>query len=119
MASIAGCLFLHASISDQIRHRERVVRATVKVPVDLCDALLHAFHKVAQGAQAVLILRAVVDASERDDGVVQHEANEGLFLGRLAGGGARENLAVQAGGERRDGVHVVGLEMTTSAQTVS
>ena len=108
-------LLFETAIGDQVRHWEGIVRSAVEVPVNFGDTLLHSLQEVAERAETVLVLRAVSDTGEGDNGVVEDEADEGLLLGRLGRlgvdrGRAGHDLSVHVGGERRDRVDAVGLE---------
>ena len=108
-------LLFEATVDDQIRHRERVVGRAVEVPVNLSDALVHALQEVAQGAETIFVLLAMLDASERNHSVVEHEADEALLFRRLSlrriqGSGAGHDLTMQVGSEGRDRADSVCLD---------
>ena len=91
-----------ATVDDRIRVRNRVVREAIVLVVNLCNPFLCPTDVRRQVAKAVLVRRTALDASQRDDGVVEDpsDVRRGSRIG--IGGAAGQNLCDEVRGEGRN-----------------
>ena len=86
---VAYVLLRLAAVNNWVRcdRRRGVVPITIVQEVDLRNTLLHALHEIIEQTQTVRVRRlAVRDASERDNSIVQQEANVGGLVARSGRG---------------------------------
>lgn len=60
-----------ATVDDQVRIRDRVVRETIKREVNFPDARLHPTDEGVQWAEAIFVGLASLDTSKRDNSVIK------------------------------------------------